>query len=620
MEQSHDLIVTGASVLAAAAVAQVISFRTKIPVILLYLATGVIFGPIGFGFIQSEQLGPALEAGIEIAVAIIVFEGAFSLEWPYLRVVSRVVRNLVTIGSTVTVLIGAIAAHYVAGLDWSLALLFGALVLVTGPTAITPLLQRVRVTGRTRATLSGEGVIIDPIGVVVTLVIFEFVEAPDQTIGESIRWAAERIGLGAALGVIGGMMLIGWLRYFAAEYGQIARISLPAGAVAIFAVTDSVLTESGLSAVVAAGLVAGNLEFPHREEAHQFKGDITTIVIASVYLLLAATLELDDVTQLGWRGPAVVLIMMLIARPLAVYLSSIRSALTLRERSFVAAIGPRGVVAASLATFVGIRLQDAGIAGASSLLGLVFLTIAITIAVQASYADWIATRLGVRPMSVMIVGAGRVGRMLAERLTSVGEEVTVIEMDPEKAETARKLGIPVVVGDATLPAVLEKGGVRNARTVVATTRSDKDNLLACQIARTRYDREHVVSRVTDPDSLPSFEALGIRVMNPAAATAMILSNLVRRPSIFGLLSNATESEEADVTEAVVSNEAVAGRALKEISFPGDSLVLLIRRGGKRLVPHGASTLEVGDVVTIVGTNGSTQKARELMTGRMRVDG
>ncbi|HEX5166176.1 MAG TPA: NAD-binding protein, partial [Thermomicrobiales bacterium] len=392
-----------------------------------------------------------------------------------------------------------------------------------------------------------------------------------------------------------------------------------AGPAAIFTLSDNLTMESGLAAVVAAGLVAGNAEFPHKEEAHQFKGDVTALIIASVYLLLAATLEPEDLTRLGWRGPLVVVILMVVARPLAVYLSTWRSPLTLRERTFVAAIGPRGVVAASLATFVTLSLRDDYPDEAASMLGLVFLTIAMTIAVQATYANWLASRLGVRPMGVLIVGGGRVGRMLAERLVATGEDVSMIEMDVEKAELARKLGVDVTVGDATSTAVLEKAGIKHAHTVVATTRSDKDNLLACQLARTRYGRDHVVSRVTDPESLPSFEELGIRVMNPSAATATILANLVRRPSIFGLLTG-TASNDADVTEVVVTSDSVAGKALKDLSIPGDCLVMLIRREGRRMIPHGGSVLAPGDVLTIVGTDGATEKAREYFAGYGRAYG
>ena len=309
--------------------------------------------------------------------------------------------------------------------------------MVTGPTVITPLLQRVRVTGRTRATLSGEGVVIDPIGAVIVLLIFETIEGPGTDLGEGVVEAISRIGIGAVIGLIGGLLTVLWMRHFASEVGQVARLSLLAAPAAIFTISDSLTTESGLAAVVAAGLLAGNAEFPHKEEAHQFKGDVTALIIASVYLLLAATLEPEDLTRLGWRGPAVVLILMVVARPLGVFLSTWRSPLSLRERIFVAGIGPRGVVAASLATFVTLTLRQENPDEAASLLGLVFLTIAMTIAVQATYANWLANRLGVRPMGVLIVGGGRVGRMLAERLISTGEDVSMIELDAEKAELAR---------------------------------------------------------------------------------------------------------------------------------------------------------------------------------------
>lgn len=611
MDPTLHLIVTATTILVVAALVQILSRRTPIPSILLYLIAGIVFGPSVLNLIAPQEMGDTLPAIVELAVALIVFEGAFSLEGHYLRQVRSPVRNLVTIGLVTTAIGGTLVAHFIAGLPWRLAIQYAALVSVTGPTVITPLLQRVRVPGRVRATLAGEGVIIDPIGAVFAVIVFELISIESFTVGTAVVSLAEKLILGGIWGAAAGLLLVALLRQLRQESSQIARIVAIAGAAATFTVIEALVPDSGLAAVVVAGLILGNAEFPHREEVHRFKGDITLIVIATVYLLLAATLEPSDLLALSWRGPVAVLAMMALVRPVGVVLSTIGSPLSFRERAFIAGIGPRGVVAASLATLISLRLTAAGDPGGSLLLGLVFLTIVITIACQASYAGWFSQKLGVVPMDVLIIGGGKVGRMLASELSNAGEDVTIVERDPDVAERARQLGVHVVLGDGTSPAVLEKAGIENAKTVVATTGSDKDNLLACQIAKTRFDRDQLVSRVSDPDAVPSFVALGIQVMNPARATAMILANLVRRPTFFRLLSE-MNADGADVTETIVGSESsAAGRTLREISLPRDVLVLLVRRNGRHLIPHGDTSLEPGDVVTLVGDHRSIEDSIPL---------
>lgn len=616
MDLTQHLVITATTILVTAALGQALALRTPIPSILIYLAAGALFGPSALNLIATDDMGATLPAVVRLAVAIIVFEGAFTLEGHYLRQVSAAVRNLVTVGVLVTLVGGALVAHWVAGLSWPLAIQYAALVSVTGPTVITPLLQRVRVRGRVRATLAGEGVIVDPIGAVLAVVVFDVIRATDNDLGPAIVSMLQRLSLGALWGAVSGVVLLLILRQLRDEPSRIARLVTIAGAAAIYTVIETVVHESGLAAVVVAGLILGSVDFPHKEEVHQFKGDITLIVIATVYLLLAATLDPRDLVELGWRGPAAVLLMMLLVRPAGVALSTWHSPLSLNERAFAAGIGPRGVVAASLATLISLNLGAAGVAEASSLLGLVFLTIVITIAIQATYANWLATRLGVVPMDVLIVGGGKVGRMLAQELTGAGEDVVIVERDPDTAERARQLGVQVILGDGTIPAVLQQAGIQNAKAVVATTGSDKDNLLACQIAKTRFGRNKVVSRVTDPEAVPSFEELGIQVMNPARSGAMILANLVRRPNLFQLLSHVAQ-DGADVTEVVVGSNGVAGRSLREIELPRDILVLLVRRQNRHVIPHGDTTLEAGDVVTLVGSRRSAERAVRIIQGTAR---
>ena len=218
-----------------------------------------------------------------------------------------------------------------------------------------------------------------------------------------------------------------------------------------------------------------------------------------------------------------------------------------------------------------------------------------------------------QPVGVLIVGSGRIGRGLAQRLSGDDERITIVEVDPEQAAKARAMGLEVIVGDATDPDVLERAGIREVRSVAVTTRSDAVNLRVCRLVKARYGIEQVVARTNRPEMVGEYERLEVRTMLPSSATAMILSNLLRRPGIFGWLSEFSHDGEADVREVRVTNRALTGKALREIELPGDSLLLLIRRDGERVIPHGTTRLESGDIVTVAGSHGAMTAVTRLLT-------
>jgi Trk K+ transport system NAD-binding subunit len=240
-----------------------------------------------------------------------------------------------------------------------------------------------------------------------------------------------------------------------------------------------------------------------------------------------------------------------------------------------------------------------------------FITIIITVLSTGISARFIAQRTGVIPMEILIVGGGGVGRALADRFLKRGENVVIIDNQEENCTKAMKMGIRAVHGDAEDVAVLKKAGIETAKHLVATTDQDNTNLLVCQIAKTKFGftGEKLVARVNDPENLQAFMDLGIRSISPVIATALMLDGMVGHPVLFTMCE---VTEEGDILEVKVSNKRVIGKAIKEISLPEESLIVMVRREGKSIIAHSETTLLDGDYATIIGKLGSVQEAADML--------
>jgi Trk K+ transport system NAD-binding subunit len=265
-----------------------------------------------------------------------------------------------------------------------------------------------------------------------------------------------------------------------------------------------------------------------------------------------------------------------------------------------------------MAIYFAIRLSALGFESeATSLLGLMFITIIITVLATGVSASFIAKRTGVIPMEILIVGGGGVGRALADRFLIRGENVVIIDTDEENCNKAQNMGIRAIHGDAEDVATLKKAGIEHAKYFVATTDQDNTNLLVCQIAKTKFGftREKLVARVNEPENLKAFRDLGIRSISPITATALMLDGMVGHPDLFTMCE---VTEEGDILEVKVSNKRIVGKAIKDIVLPEDTLIVLVRRTGKSLIAHGDTQLLDGDYATIIGKLGAVQAAANML--------
>ena len=586
-----------AAVAGAAALGQIVSRRLPIPLPVFLLATGLVLGHDGLGVVETDEIGELVSIAVALAVALIVFEGGTVLRLPMLRLLAPTVRNLVLGGLVITTLVGALSSYVFLDFGWRVAFLFGALVVVTGPSVITPLLRSVRVSDRVNAILAGEGVIIDPLGALLTLFLLDIAIAETFEPAGPTQWVLERIAIGIAMGAVGAGAVWGISRLVKRLTSREVSLLVIGSAVAAFAAAESIGHEAGLTAMVIMGIAVGNLAIPHREAVNEFQESIVAFLIATVYVLLAASVRFDALKELWPEGIFVVAALVLIGRPLLVVLSTWGSELSWRERAFLSAVAPRGVVAASLAAIVALRAEELTDRSQFDLVAMVFVVIILTIGIQSVYAGPLARLLGVQPMTTVIAGAGTIGRRAAALLVGAGEPVRLIEADEDAAVAAREEGLDVLIGDITVEETLKKAGVSEAKAFILTTPDDARNLLAAQLARTKLNCESVYARVSDPQNVDAFQAIGVAVVSQSEAVASQMAHLVAEPILHNVLSAVDE----DVSVArVVVTEPHAARAIQTIPQLRGTLVMLVRRGNTSVIPNGQTELQLGDVVTVFG--------------------
>jgi NhaP-type Na+/H+ or K+/H+ antiporter len=470
--------------LAAGVMGQTVAHHLRIPGIVLLLLLGVILGPDGLDIVRPESIGTGLPMLVELAVAVILFEGGLNLRIQRLRHEAVAIRSLITIGALVTAVGATLAVRLVEGWDWSLAILFGTLVIVTGPTVITPLLRRIQVKRNVHTILEAEGVLIDPIGAIVAVVALEVVVADYGAAAGGLE-VFVKLGTGVLVGAIGGLVISGLLRGRTLVPEPLQNIMALALALASFEVSNALQSESGIMAVVVAGMIVGNLT-GLKQELLEFKEQLTVMLVGMLFVLLAADVRVVEVQAIGWSGLVTIALLMFVVRPLCVGASTIGSGLTWREKAFLSWLSPRGIVAAAVASFFAQSMAEHGMSGGPELRALVFMVIAVTVVVQGLTGGGVASALGVRKKQndgFAIVGANALGRALAEILGGLGHSVVLVDRNPLEVAEAEIEDLPIVYGDATDESTLLRADVECRRGIIAVTPNAAVNLLVVQSAR-----------------------------------------------------------------------------------------------------------------------------------------
>ncbi|NER82242.1 MAG: sodium:proton antiporter [Leptolyngbya sp. SIO1D8] len=484
--------------------AQVIAEYLKVPSIIFLLVFGISLGPDVMGWLHPQDLGIGLEVVVSLSVALILFEGGLSLELKELGRVSDSLRNLVTTGVFITLVGGGMAAHWLGEFPWSLAFLYASLVVVTGPTVINPLLRQVQVDRRVSTILEGEGVLIDPVGAILAVVVLDIILNGDADPLLIISGLALRLGIGAAIGASGGALLGIFLKRADFLSEELRNLVVLAGLWGLYGIAQTIRGESGLMATVIAGLVVRGLSVPDERLLRRFKGQLTILAVSVLFIFLAADLSIASVFALGRGALLTVLVLMFVIRPLNIWLCTVSSDLNWRQKIFLSWIAPRGIVSASVASLFAILLTERGISGGDAIKALVFLTIIITVLSQGLTASILARLLGVTTQKegsgVVIVGCNPFSLLIARLFKEEGESVALIDTNSAACEQAEQESLPVFVNSALDREVLEEAGLSTAATLLAITNNGDVNAVIAQQAQEEFQPPRIVSVFSEENS------------------------------------------------------------------------------------------------------------------------
>ena len=581
--------------LAAGVLAQLVARHTRISAIVVLLAIGAALGPDGLGWVRPRDLGKGLFAIVELAVAIIVFEGGLNLEISRLRRGQLPIRRLVTVGAVITMIGGAACARALLGWPWLQCLLFGSLVVVTGPTVIGPLVSELRLRPRVATVLEAEGVLIDPIGAILAVVMLEISLAPGEgTLASGGLGLLLQLGAGVAMGLVGGLLLAWLLRTPRIVPEGSENIFTLAAVLGLFQGCNEIVGQSGILAVAVAGVVVGNVRTRADRDLREFKDQVSLLLIGLLFILLAADVRFADVAALGWAGLAVVGALIIVVRPLNVWVSTWGSQLSPRERLFVAWLAPRGIVAAALASLTAAGLEAGGLSGGVELRALVFLTILGTVLLAGLSAGPVARALDVclpGRDTVAILGAQGLGLALAVELGDGGVPVVFVDSNPHNCRRAEEAGFPVVFGNALEERTLARARFGDVGMAVGLTTNETLNGLFVSRARDLY---------SVPDALIALTSSGSGI-TPEIARSQEATMLFESPH--DLERWDVRLRHGDVViehlELGGTEDAAGDEPSAEAQALSERFVMLALRRADQVTPMSGDTVpRVGDVASV----------------------
>lgn len=494
--EEHRVLIALSGVIVFGTAAQWISARLRLPSILLLLLAGFLAGPI-MGLIQpNEMFGELLFPIVSLSVGIILFEGSLSLHFSQLREIGKTLGYLLTIGVAVTWFLAALGAYYILGFETFPSILLGAILTVTGPTVIGPILRQIRPIGAVGPVARWEGIVIDPVGAVLAVLVFEAHVHTGHGEGSGFWIVAQALGetvlYGTALGAIGAGILTAMLKRHLIPDHLESLVTL-LFVVTAFTTSNILQEESGLVAVTVMGVLVANTKVTLKHIV-EFKESLSLLLISGLFILLSARVGLDQFTQLGWSGPLFVLFMIIIVRPLAVFASTFATELTWQEKVLLSWLAPRGIVAAAVASVFALEMGEAG----SGLVPATFLLIVGTVVIYGLTAFPLARWLGLAtsdPQGILIVGAHKLARSIGHAIQQSGYPVLLVDTNHWNLRTARLEGLHVANQNVLRENVEEDLDLGGIGRLLAMTSNDEVNTLSAMHFAELFGRANIFQLV-----------------------------------------------------------------------------------------------------------------------------
>lgn len=539
------------SILVLGIFAQWLAWKIKQPAILPLILIGLLIGPVstfltpgGEKLIDGDSIfsGDLLFSFVSIAVGVILFEGGLTLKLKEIKVLAGTVRNLLVIGALITFIGGGIAAQYIMGLSWEMAFLFGALIIVSGPTVILPILRNVRPNSNVNTILKWEGILIDPLGALVAVLMYEFILSSRHGKGYPLEVFQDffvTISAGIVLGAVGALFLY-YLLTRNLLPGYLKNVFTLGLVIFTFSFAELIHNEAGLLAATVMGIVLANVRLEEFNKILSFKEDISLILVSVLFILLSSRINVEQFEKLGSASILLFFVVILIIRPLGVFFSTIRSNLNWKEILFISWIGPKGIVAAAVASLFSLNLVQEEVyvdpSEAELLLPLVFLIIVGTVVLQGSSAKLLASWLGVvrqEPNGILIVGANEIARKLAQKIKDQGGYVLLVDNSIPNIKEARKADLKAIQANILSDSIFEEVDLSKIGKLLAMTSNSGLNDLACKWFQKELGEQNTLRLASREESDNTNLPLAKNVLFNAQVDFVTLIQLLRKKDAFG---------------------------------------------------------------------------------------
>ncbi|MDQ6997241.1 MAG: cation:proton antiporter [Mariprofundus sp.] len=575
-----------------ATTAQMLASRFRFPPILLWLVAGMALGPFGLHALHVETIGPALHTLIELGLAIILFEGGLNLNLKALRENGWVVGKLVLIGPLLTMLIGGAAAHYIVGMQWQLALLFGALVSVGGPTVIMPIVRQMRLGRNISHILTAEAMLIDVIGAILAIVMLQVAMTLNMSASTVALDMLYKVGVGAAVGLTGGRLL-GWLlgTHWAKDF-EIRTVLTLSSAWGLFLVADSISEQAGLLAMLMMGATLQRMEVHDIQRLKHFKGSLSMLLISVLFVLLAGQMDLSVMYEYLWQGLLLCVILAVIVRPMIVFLSTLGSRLTMNESMYLAGMAPRGVVAAAITSLFVLILQEKGDSQAEMLLAMVYIVIIVSVLGYSLFAARLKKALQIQggdERSVLIIGGGQIGAELGRALGE-DREVRFLDLNAEVIGGLKRSGYDAVCGNALDPLYWEICHAEEIGCALVMTGSSDHNLLIARLANEQFHIPEIYIALQEEDE----------VKHASMIHQLQAHRLFAKPYNYTYWNDQAYRKRLTYESRYIEPDSLLiGMRMADCRIQHGIQPVAIVREGLTLVPHDALVFEAGDEIKML---------------------
>jgi NhaP-type Na+/H+ or K+/H+ antiporter len=584
--------------------AQWVAWKFKIPAILPLILIGLLVGPIAAEYLSDDGSkwiepvwngtkglfpGESLYYFVSLSISIILFEGGLTLKKDEIKNVGPVITKLITLGSAITFFGAGIIAHFIFDLGWELSFLFSALIIVTGPTVITPILRNIPLKKDVAAVLKWEGILIDPIGALVAVLVFEFISVGGG--GGFTKTALVEFGKILLFGTTFGFTFAHALA-FAINKKLIPHYLLNVVSLStvllVFVQSEVFAHESGLLAVVVMGMVLGNSKLKNIKELLYFKESLSVLLISILFILLSANINIDDLMLLyTWKTAALFALVVFLIRPIAVLLSTTKSKLKLNEKLFISWVGPRGIVAAGIASLFGGKLIKQGVSGAEYITPLVFMIVLGTVLLNATTARLFAKLVGVfvkDSKGVLIIGASKLSRLIAIYLQNNNREVVLIDTNEENVDMSLSQGLNALNVDIFSSELDDDIELNDIGYLISLTGSSSINSLAISRLKNQFG-ENGAFRIRTNGEVESEEELAS--LFPANDDFITLSNIVKKFPYIGEVELIDNERYSDLIHQIESNDNIAPLFIKD------------NEGDLKVISNNANVTEIKDGMKLV---------------------